>query len=107
MTADIVFQDMHLELFEAFGRDVLVVPAGTADAINARAIVNEGVERIGEYGQSIGRVTVLDFMALQYRPQPRDTVSLLDPITGHVVWMRPVASIDADDGFVIKAVLHG
>lgn len=107
MTADLAFMDMHTSLFAEFGRPAVVVPAGTTDVHQVVVIVNQGVERIGEYGQSIGAVTVVDFLAHEYRPRQHDTVTLLHPVTGEALWTRPVASIDADDGFVVKAVMHG
>jgi len=107
MTADLAFMDMHTTLFDEFARPVLLVRAGTTEVIETRAVVNEGIERVGEYGQSVGAVTVLDFLATEHPARPRDSVTLLDPFTREPVWTRPVASIDADDGFVVKAVMHG
>lgn len=105
MSADPLFDDMHTELFAAFGRDGTVTRGGGMP-VTVRVIVNEGVERIGEYGQSIGRVNTVDFRTDQYRPQQGDDLTLLDD-AGAAVWTKSVASIDADDGYVTKAVMHG
>lgn len=107
MSADILFESMHQDLFDTFGRDAIVAPVGGGVALPVRVVVNEGVERIGEYGQSIGRVTTVDFLARQYRPVQGDVLTLLDVTTGAEVWSKPVASTGADDGFVVKVVMHG
>lgn len=96
---------MHEELFDLFGQDGAIV-RGAAAPVPVRVVVNEGVERVGEYGQSIGRVTVIDFLATQFRPKQHDVLTVLDA-AGVPVWTKPVASIDADDGYVVKAVMHG
>lgn len=107
MSLDVAYQSMHEDLFDVFGRDATVAPVGGGVAVPVRVVVNEGIERVGEYGQSTGRVTVVDFMPNQYRPARGDVVTLLDETTGAALWTKPVTSIDADDGYVVKAVMHG
>lgn len=102
---DAMLADLHPELFDVFGSDGLIA-RGAAPAVPVRIVVDQGVERVGEYGQSTGRVQTVDFLAAQYRPRQGDVVTALDGL-GAPLWTKPVASIDADDGYVIKAVMHG
>lgn len=107
MNANAAFVDMHASLFDAFASPASVAPKVGGAAVPTRMVVDEGVERIGEYGQSIGRVNTVDFLVAEYRPAPGDVVTLLDEVSGAPLWTKPVASIAGDDGFVAKAVLHG
>lgn len=102
---DAMLADLHPELLDVFGSDGLIV-RGSDPAVPVRIVIDQGVERIGEYGQSIGRMQTASFLAVQYRPKQGDVLTLLDDL-GDAQWSKPVASIDADDGYVVRAVLHG
>ncbi len=105
MSVDPMFADMHDELFAVFGADGTITRGGGMPT-TVRVIVTPGVQRIGDYGQSIGQVTTADFLSRQWAPQQGDELTLLDD-AGAVVWIKPVASLDADDGYVAKVVMHG
>ena len=83
----------------AMARDVTVA-RGTDAPVTVRAIVERGIERVGEYGQIIGTVTRVSFRATQWQPKRGDRVTIDDD-------MRPIEAIDTDDGYVAQAVLHG
>lgn len=97
--SDPLFDGMHEDLFDQFGQDG-TIQRGAAAPVPVRVVVDEGVQRLGEYGQVVGRVTVVSFLVAQFRPRQADVVNVAG-------WSKPVASIDADDGFVAKVVLHG
>lgn len=102
---DAMLADLHPELFDVFGSDGTIA-RGTAQAVPVRIVIDQGVDRIGEYGQSIGRVSTVSFLAVQYRPQRGDVVTALDA-AGGTLWVKPIDTIDADDGYVVRAVMHG
>lgn len=99
------FAGMHEDLFDEYGQNGSIVRGANAP-VPVRVIVNEGVERVGEYGQSIGHVMVVHFLVSEFRPQQRDVLTLLDTL-GETVWTKPVASVDKGDGYVVQAVMHG
>lgn len=92
------FAPMHASLFARFAAACTVV-RGT-DAVALRCIVEDGVARIGQYGQVIGRVTRVSFIKSEWAPQRADVVTL-DGVA------RKVEDIESDDGLVVTAVLHG
>ena len=98
------FDAMHVDLFDAFGNDGVVTRA-TLD-VPVRVIIDEGVARIGEYGQTVGRVVVVSFHTDQWRPQRGDSLTVVDEFAT-VLWTKQVESIDADDGYVVRAVMYG
>lgn len=93
------FAGMDEILFDEFGQDGSV-QRGLGAPVPVRVVIDEGVERLGDYGQVVGRVAVASFMAPQWRPKQGDVLTVS-------AWSRPVASIDQDDGFVVRAVMHG
>lgn len=86
-------------LFDAFGTDS-TVQRGVADVVDVRVVITRGVQRYGEYGQVVGRVTTVDFRNAQWVPRPGDVLHLGEGD-------RSVQSIEADDGQVTRVVLHG
>jgi hypothetical protein len=86
-------------LASTLARDVIVV-RGTAAPVTVRAVVEDGVEQIGDYGRVIGRATRISFAKHAWDPQRGDLVTI-----GGTV--RAIESIDTDDGYVAQAVLHG
>jgi hypothetical protein len=96
---DAAIADADDALFEAFGTDA-TVSRGAEPAVDVRVVVTRGVARYGEYGQVVGRVTTVDFRIAQWLPRPGDVLHLPEGD-------RKVQGLDADDGRVARAVLHG
>lgn len=94
-----VFAEAHVDLFDALGVDAFV-QRGTDAAVPARVVVEDGVARVGEYGQVVGRNTHVSFLRAQWVPVRGDLLTI-DGAT------RKVESIDTDDGIVARVVLHG
>lgn len=103
--SDRVFDQMHEELFDTFAVDGRMARAGQAD-VPVRVVVDEGVERLGEYGQVIGVVTVVSFLSREFRPRQNDMLTVFDE-AGAEQWSKRVQSVDADDRFIVKAVIRG
>lgn len=99
MSLDSRFAGMDDVLFDEFGIDA-TVQRGADPAVPVRVIIDEGVQRVGEYGQIVGQVTVASFKVPQWRPKQGDVLTI-DGVP------RPVQTIDSDDGYVARAVLHG
>lgn len=99
MSAGAIFADAHDELFDELGVDITVA-RGTDAPVTVRAVVERGIERVGEYGQVIGSVTRVSFRTTTWQPKRGDRVTIGDD-------MRPIEAIDTDDGYVAQAVLHG
>ena len=93
------YDAMTAALFDQYS-DPCTVTRGAAAPVATRCIVEDGVERIGQHGQVIGRVTRLDFIKTEWSPARGDQVSIDGTI-------RAIEAIDSDDGLVVKAVLHG
>lgn len=100
---DIELMDMHADLFEEFGVGATVL-RGMALPVPVRVVIDRGVERIGEFGQVIGRVDVASFLVSQWQPQQGDVLAWTDRLGLH---SKAVESLQEDDGFVARAVLHG
>lgn len=94
-----IFADAHADLFDALGVDAFV-QRGADPALPVRVVVEDGVARVGEYGQVIGRNTMVNFLRVQWVPARGDLVT----IDGGT---RKVDAIDTDDGIVARVVLHG
>lgn len=99
MSLDPRFTDMDDTLFDEFGIDASV-QRGTDPAVPVRVVIDEGVERVGEYGQIVGQVTIASFKVPQWRPQQGDVLTV-DGVA------RPVQTLDSDDGYVARVMLHG
>lgn len=97
--ATTVFAEAHVDLFDALGVDAFV-QRGTDDPAPVRVVVEDGVARVGEYGQVIGRTTHASFLRAQWVPVRGDLLTIAGAI-------RKVESIDTDDGIVVRVVLHG
>jgi hypothetical protein len=91
--------DMDASLFEVMGDDA-TVQRGAGAPQPVRVVVTRGQAKLGDYGQVVARVTTALFRNSQWQPQHGDLLTLSDGA-------RQVASIDADDGYVSTAVLHG
>lgn len=99
MNADAAFDAMDDTLFDAFGVDGSVV-RGVAAPVPVRVVLTRGVERLGEYGQVVARVTTASFRNREWAPRPGDVLTV-DART------RAIDDILKDDGYVAEAVLHG
>lgn len=97
--ADAVFVDMDDTLFAEFGESV-TVQRGVAAAVPVRVVIERGVEKLGDYGQVVARVTTAMFLNSEWVPLQGDVLNLA---TGD----RKVDEITDDDGYVTTAVLHG
>jgi hypothetical protein len=98
MTAD-AFRAMDESIFEEFGEDG-TVRRDFDDAQPVRVVIERNVAVLGEFGQLLGRVTKASFMRSQWQPREGDVLALS---TGP----RKIQSIESDDGYVAKVVLHG
>lgn len=97
------FVDAHADMLSALGGNVAtaVVTRGSVDYGPFQVVVHDGVARVGEYGQVIGRSTHVDFLRSAFLPARADLVSLNGGAT------RKVEALEADDGIVVQVVLHG
>lgn len=93
------FEGMDDDLFAAFGEDA-TVQRGAAAAMPTRVVLTRGVEKLGEYGQVVARVTTAMFRNREWEPRQGDV--LTSP-----AGVQKVGSIESDDGFVTVVVLHG
>lgn len=93
------FVDAHASLMDALGTDA-TLQRGSGPAVPVRVVVHDGVARVGDYGQVIGRKTLVDVLRSQWQPRRGDVLT----IDGAA---RPVEAIEQDDGIVVTAVLHG
>lgn len=100
---DNALADMHIDLFETFGMDA-TVKRGTDAAVAVRVIVNRDQQQLGEYGQVVARVTTVDFMVAQWEPKQSDVLVWTDRLGTHT---KKIQKPEDNDGFVVKAVLHG
>jgi hypothetical protein len=96
---DAEIAEMDETLFAEFGEDA-TVQRGADAPVALRVFVERGVEKLGDYGQVIARVTTVMFRDNDWIPQQGDVVS----ITGS---SRKVESIGMADGYVTTAVLNG
>lgn len=97
--ADAIFEGMDDDLFVDFGDDA-TVQRGAAAAVPVRVVLTRGVEKLGDYGQVIARVTTAMFRNREWQPKQGDVLTLASGT-------RKVDTIDSDDGLVTVAVLHG
>lgn len=100
-----IFAEAHVDLMGTVGSDEglgtdAIVQRGASDPVPVRVVVHDGVARVGEYGQVIGRNTLVDFLRIEWSPRRGDKVTV-DGST------RPVEDIESDDGVVVTAVLYG
>lgn len=93
------FDGMDAAIFDTLATDASIV-RGTAAAVAVRVIVEDGMEKVGQYGQVIGRVTKVSFMKSAWAPARGDVLTLNGVA-------RAVEAIDSDDGYVVGVVLHG
>ncbi|GAB3755172.1 head-tail joining protein [Lysobacter olei] len=96
--ADAAFADMDDVLFDEFGEAVTVARGATTAPV--RVVLTRGVERLGDYGQVVARVTTAMFINSEWQPAQGD---LLHLATGD----RKIESVIDDDGLVTTVVLHG
>lgn len=96
---DAIASSMDASLFEAFGEDATVVRGADAP-VPVRVVITRGVERFGDYGQVVGRVTVADVRNSEWVAKPGDVLQLASGA-------RTVEAVDKDDGYVNSVVLHG
>lgn len=100
---DDVFGPMHASLFETFGVDATVTRGADA-AVPARVVVSRDQEMLGEHGQYVQRVDVIETLVAEWTPSQGDVFAWTDRLGNH---SRKVDKRISDDGFVAKAVLHG
>jgi hypothetical protein len=97
--ADPIFADMDAELFAQFG-EAATVQRGADAAVPVTVVLDRGVEKMGDYGQVVARVTTAMFRNVEWVPAQGDVLHL-------TAGDRKVESIDSDDGMVTTVVLHG
>ena len=99
VSVNAVFAPMHTALFDRLADPCTVQRDAASPAVASRCIVDDGVARLGEYGQVIGRVRMVSFLKSEWDPA-RGNVVTLDGVA------QTVEAIEEDDGFVVKAVLN-
>ncbi len=97
--SDAVFADMHEGLFDVFARAGYVT-RGTADPVPVRVVVDRGVVQTDDYGRVVRRVDIASFLAAEWQPQAGDRLTV-------DAWAKSVQTIEDDDSFIVKAVMHG
>jgi hypothetical protein len=100
---DDMLAQMHVDMFATFGVDATAQRGGD-EAKPVRIVVDRGQERIGEFGQVVGRVDAVDFLVAQWRPERGDVVAWTDRLGAH---SKRIDQAVSDDGFVARVVLHG
>jgi hypothetical protein len=76
------------------------IQRGTDQPVALRVVVDDGVAKVGQYGQVIGRVSKVSFLRAEWPPARGDILT----IDGQA---RKIEAIDSDDGYIVEAVLHG
>lgn len=93
------FASLHRMIFDTFG-----VPAQVRRGADAprplRVVVRDGVERLGEYQQVIGRARHVQARSPEWVFQRGDRLTLEDGTLA-------VEALVSNDGHVNEAVLHG
>ena len=93
------FAGMHADLMAEFGEPGFVT-RGTAEPVPVTVIVDRGVAVTDGYGTVVRRVDIASFLVAEWQPQAGDRLA----IGG---WTKAVHTLEDDDGFVAKAVMHG
>jgi hypothetical protein len=92
------FASMHDGLFDQFA-DACTVVRGAAGPVTTRCIVDQGVAKLGDVGQVIGRVTRLSFIKAEWDPARGDVVTF-DGLT------QTIEAIENDDGIVVECIVN-
>lgn len=95
--------DMHAGLFETFGVDA-TAKRGIADAVPVRIIVDYDGRTYGEYGQVVGRATLVDVQLSEWAPKQGDVLAWTDHLGSHT---RTVAAPVKQDAYVAQVVVRG
>jgi len=93
------FAGMHADLMAEFG-EAGFVTRGTAEPVAVTVIIDRGVAQTDDYGRVVRRVDVASFLVAEWQPQAGDRLTV-------GAWTKAVQTLDDDDGFVAKAVMHG
>ena len=96
---DAAVAEMDETLFTEFGDDA-TVQRGADAPVALRVFVERGVEKIGDFGQVVARVTKVTFRNSDWQPLQGDVVTLGGGA-------RAVDSVETDDGYATSVVLHG
>jgi hypothetical protein len=96
---DDTFAQVDADLFEDYGQDA-IAQRGAGPETPVRVIVDRGVKLYGEFGQLVGLVDKVSFRNVQWQPREGDVLTLSSVV-------RRVDRLEADDGSVSVAVLHG
>lgn len=99
--SDAAFEAMDNALFDVFGEPCTVTRDGTSKDL--LCVITPNVERIGEYGQTTGRVMSAQFKNSDWQPKPGDVLA----IQGRYNTTKKVESVLGDDGFVAEVILYG
>ncbi|QDH70848.1 hypothetical protein [Marilutibacter alkalisoli] len=95
--------DALVDIYDTFGVDG-TVQRGAAAPEPVRIIVDRDQERLGEYGQVIGRIDKVRCMIGQWTLQQGDVVAWTDRLGTH---SKTVETQADDDGLESVGVLHG
>ena len=93
------FAGMHADLMAEFGEPGFVT-RGTAAPVPVTVIVDRDVAVTDGYGSVVRRVDIASFLVAEWQPQSGDRLTV-------GAWTKSVQTLEDDDGFVAKAVMHG
>lgn len=94
-----MFAEMHADVLEEFGQTGFVT-RGTDAAVPVTVIVEREVAVTDGYGNIVRRVDIANFAVAQWQPQAGDRLTV-------GAWTKAVQTLDGDDGFITRAVMHG
>lgn len=98
MTAAAAFAGMHADLIAVMG-DPATYAAVTGGSVPVDALLDRHTVEVGEFGQTVSyRPSISVLCADVPKPEPGDTITFADPVTGVVTstW-RVVRPADMDD----------
>jgi len=93
------FSTMDAVVFDTLGV-VAQVQRPPNPSVPIRLVVRDGVERLGEFQQVVGRARHILARNLDWQFRRGDLVTLAEQT-------RPIEALIRDDGLVNEAVLHG
>lgn len=96
---DAAFADMHADVMDEFGQPGLVV-RGADVPVSLNVLIDRGVAQTDDYGRVVRRVDIASFLVAEWQPQAGDRLTV-------GAWTKSVQTLEDDDGFVAKAVMHG
>ena len=100
-----MFAEMHADVMAVFGQPGLVV-RGVNEPVAVTVVVERDVAVTDGYGNLVRRVDMASFLVTEWQPQAGDRLTVRWPGTTEAS-TKAVQTLDDDDGFIAKAVMHG